>query len=86
MKKELSVSMTVGMKVRVFVQNVGISLANVYSALLEERISVLQAWKIFHASVAFVFAVFTVCSVFIHFVLVTWFLFTIWDCKRAGLK
>jgi len=86
MKKELSVTMNFGTKVRVALQSVGEGLAKVYSSLLEEPISVKQAWKILHASVALSFAVFTSCSVFAHFILVTWFLFTIWDCKRAGLK
>ena len=86
MKKELSVSMTLGMKVKNFIQDTGDSLATIYSALMEESITRNQAWKILHASVAFTFAVFAWCGLFVHFLLVAWFLFTLWDCKRAGLK
>ena len=86
MKKELSVSMSLGVKARMFVQSVGESLAGVYSTLLEENVSVSQAWKILHATVAFTFAVFCWCNVLLHLLLVAWFVFTIWDCKRAGLK
>lgn len=86
MKKELSLTLNFVTKTRMFIQSVGENLAKVYSSLLEEPISVKKAWKIFHASVAFCFAAFTSCSVFIHFILVTWFLFTLWDCNRAGIK
>lgn len=86
MKKELSVSMNMGMKVREFIQDTGEGLAAVYSSLLEEKVSVTQAWKIMHASVAGTFAVFGWCSAWVHVLLVAWFLFTLWDCKKAGLK
>lgn len=86
MKKELSVSMNLSMKVKNYIQGTGEGLANIYSSLLEERVSVNQAWKILHASVAFSFAAFTWCSAWVSALLVTWFLFTLWDCKKSGLK
>lgn len=86
MKKEITTAMSFGMKVKLYVQSVGEGLANIYSQLLEERVSVMQSWKILHASVAFCFAVFSWCSVLVHLLLLAWFLFTLWDCKRAGIK
>lgn len=86
MKKEIIVSESWIIRVLVAVSSVGQNLAALYSYLLEESISVSQAWKIMHASVALVFLVFTSTSVEMRFAMLGWFLFTLWDCKKAGLK
>lgn len=86
MKNEMTMPMSLSARIRQYIQSVGLGLSQLYSAIMEEPISVAQSWKIMHASVALVITAFFPMSLPFRLLSVVWMLYTLLDCKRSGLK
>ncbi len=86
MKNEMTMPMSLSARFREYIQSVGEGLSELYSAIMEEPISVSQSWKIMHASVALVVTAFFPLSLPFRLLSVVWMLYTLFDCKRSGLK
>lgn len=86
MKNEMTMPMSLSARIRQHIQSVGEGLSQLYSAIMEEPVSVSQSWKIMHASVALVVTAFFPLSLPLRMLSVVWMLYALLDCKRSGLK
>lgn len=64
-----------------------VALSRLYARLLETDITLLQAFHLTHAQLAFFLMLFPVdFSVVIRLLLLGWFAVTLVQCRRSGLK
>lgn len=87
MKKELSLRLSLTGRVKLYVAGWADAYANLFSLYLGEKVSTGHVMRITHAVVAFTILVFTYCSNSLWSLLfLAWFVLTLLDCKKAGIK
>lgn len=86
MRNEMIMPMSLVARTKLFIQSVGEGLSQIYSAVMEESVSVTQSWKILHASTALVVTAFFPMSLLLRILAVGWMIYTFQECRKCGLK
>lgn len=86
MKKDLSLRLSLKERVKMAVVNVADAYAGLFSMYLGEEISTSRVLRITHALLAFTFLVFTYGNAMASILFLFWFIGTLYDCVRAGIK
>lgn len=87
MKKEISLRRSRIDYAKSVVMNYVEHFAKFLSALVEEEISPFQSLCILQVLFSFTILVFSVCvPLLVRLLMLSWFVFSLWQCKRAGLK
>lgn len=86
MKKEISLRRSRTNYAKSILMNHAERIAGFLSVLVEEEISPLQVLYIFQAVLSFIVLVFSVCvPLLVRLLMLAWFIFSLRQCKRAGL-
>lgn len=86
MKKELSLRLSLMGRVKLYVANWADAYANLFSLFLGEKVSTGHVMRITHAVLAFTVLVFSYGNALVSLLFLVWFVLTLLDCKRAGIK
>lgn len=86
MKKEVSLRLSWIERVKLSLVGWADAYASLLSFCLEEEISAGHALRITHAMLAFTFLVFSCGNALLSVLFLVWFVLTLRDCKRAGIR
>lgn len=87
MKKELSLRLSLMGRVKLCVVSWADAYAALFSLYLGEKVSTSHVMRITHAVLAFTILVFSYCSnPLLSLLFLAWFILTLLDCKKAGIK
>lgn len=86
MKKEMTLRISLKERMKLYVLNSVSPMARALSNILEEEISAENTLRILHVVVAFTALVFTYGHALLSVLFLIWFVLTLLDCRRAGLK
>ncbi|MCD7925450.1 MAG: hypothetical protein LUI85_12490 [Bacteroides sp.] len=86
MKKELSLRLSLMGRVKLYVADWADAYANLFSLFLGEKVSTGHVMRITHAVLAFTVLVFSYGNALVSLLFLVWFVLTLLDCKRAGIK
>ncbi|MCE2615761.1 MAG: hypothetical protein ACTTKN_03585 [Phocaeicola sp.] len=86
MKKDLSLRLSLKERVKMTIANAADSYAGLFSMYLGEEVSTSHVLRITHVMLAFTCLVFTYGNVMISILFLLWFIGTLYDCVRAGIK
>ncbi|WP_455665963.1 hypothetical protein [Phocaeicola sp.] len=86
MKKELSLRLSLMGRVKLYVADWADAYANLFSLFLGEKVSTGHVMRITHAVLAFTVLVFSYGNALVSLLFLVWFVLTLLDCKRAGIR
>lgn len=86
MKKELSLRLSLMGRVKLYVADWADAYANLFSLFLGEKVSTGHVMRITHTVLAFTVLVFSYGNALVSLLFLVWFVLTLLDCKRAGIK
>lgn len=86
MRNEMLLPLSLGARMRNYIQSAGEGLSQMYSLLMEEPVSVAQSWCILHASLAVVCTVFLPLPLSLRILSTVWMLRALCACRQSGLK
>lgn len=87
MKKEITLRRPFAANIKSRLINQVEPFARFLSVLIEEEISPFQALLVLQALLSFTVLVFSVCvPLILRLLMLAWFVLSLWQCKRAGLK
>lgn len=86
MKKDLSLRLSLKERIKAAVINTTDAYASLFSLYLGEEVSTSHVLRITHVMLAFTCLVFTYGNVMVSILFLLWFIGTLYDCVRAGIK
>ena len=86
MKKEMSLRISLKQRFVLCMLSAVTPMARLLSECLEEEVSVEKTLRILHAVVAFTILVFFYGHALMSVLFLLWFVLTLVDCKRAGIR
>ena len=86
MKKEMSLRICLKQRFVLCMLNAVTPMARVLSDCLEEEVSAEKTLRIMHAVLAFTVLVFSYGHALMSVLFLIWFVLTLVDCKRAGIR
>lgn len=86
MKKELSLRLSLIGRVKLSVVSWADAYADLFSLYLGEKVSTGHVMRITHAVLAFTVLVFSYGNALLSLLFLAWFILTLLDCKKAGIK
>ena len=86
MKKEMTCRISLKQRFVLCLMNIVAPVAHLLSVCLEEEISAEKTLRILHAVLAFTMLVFSYGHALISVLFLIWFILTLVDCKRAGIR
>ena len=86
MKKEMSLRISLKQRFVLCMLSAVTPMARLLSECLEEEVSVEKTLRILHAVVAFTILVFSYGHALMSVLFLLWFVLTLVDCKRAGIR
>ncbi len=86
MKKELSLRLSLMGRVKLSVVSWADAYADLFSLYLGEKVSTGHVMRITHAVLAFTVLVFSYGNALLSLLFLVWFILTLLDCKKAGIK
>ena len=86
MKKEMSLRISLKQRFALCMLNMVTPIARVMSDCLEEEVPADKTLRILHAVVAFTVLVFSYGSALMSVLFLVWFVLTLVECKRAGIR
>lgn len=86
MKKELSLRLSLMGRVKLCMARWADAYAALFSLYLGEKVETGPVLRITHAVLAFTVLVFSYGSALLSLLFLVWFILTLLDCKRVGIK
>jgi hypothetical protein len=86
MKKEMSLRISLKQRFVLCMLSAVTPMARLLSECLEEDVSAEKTLRILHAVVAFTILVFSYGHALMSVLFLLWFVLTLVDCKRAGIR
>lgn len=86
MKKELSLRLSLMGRAKLYVAGWAEAYANLFSLYLGEKVNTGHVMRITHAVLSFTILVFSYGNALLSLLFLVWFILTLLDCKRAGIK
>lgn len=86
MKKEMSLRISLKQRFALYMLNMVNPVARVISDCLEEEVSAEKTLRILHALVAFTVLVFSYGHALMSVLFLIWFILTLVDCRRVGVR
>jgi hypothetical protein len=86
MKKEMSLRISLKQRFVLCMLSAVTPMVRLLSACLEEDVSAEKTLRILHAVVAFTILVFSYGHALMSVLFLLWFVLTLVDCKRAGIR
>lgn len=86
MKKEMSLRISLKQRFALCMLNMVTPIARVISDCLEEEVSAEKTLRILHAVVAFTVLVFSYGHALMSVLFLIWFILTLVDCRRVGIR
>ena len=86
MKKEMSLRISLKQRFTLCILNMVTPIARVMSDCLEEEVSAEKTLRILHAVVAFTVLVFSYGHALMSVLFLIWFVLTLVDCRRVGIR
>ena len=86
MKKELSLRLSLMGRVKLSVVSWADAYADLFSLYLGEKVSTGHVMRMTHAVLAFTVLVFSYGNALLSLLFLVWFILTLLDCKKAGIK
>lgn len=86
MKKGLLIKLSLSQTLKLQVRNIGDNYARLLSLIMEENISIGDAFRITNVVISFTLLLFTYGDALYSIIFLVWSICALTSCKRAGIK